>query len=86
MNKIPGLALAAVAAMLLGGCSTPVALTAEATGCSRGSIDIIDSRYKREGTTSAWCARCKDRIYHCVSNAERSRVECREGNPGNVCQ
>lgn len=72
--------------MLLGGCVTQSSLTAEATGCSRGSIDIIDSRYKREGTTSAWCARCQGKTYHCVSNAQRTRVECREENPGNVCQ
>ena len=72
-------------AVLLCGCKTQSALTAEGTGCGRTQVDIIKSRYSRDGTTTAWCAKCKGRIYHCVSNPERSRVECREGNPENVC-
>lgn len=79
------LILAAVLAAVLCGCKTQSALTADATGCSRGGVDILKSRYSREGTTTAWCARCKDKTYHCVSNPDRTRVECKEGNPGNVC-
>ena len=72
-------------AVLLCGCKTQSAMTADATDCGRTQVDIIKSRYSRDGTTTAWCAKCKGRIYHCVSNPERSRVECREGNPENVC-
>jgi hypothetical protein len=72
-------------AILSFGCKTQSALTADATNCGRTEVDIIKSRYSRDGTTTAWCAKCKGRIYHCVSNPERSRVECREGNPENVC-
>jgi hypothetical protein len=79
------LALLLAAALALGGCKTQSALTADATGCTRTQVDILKSRYEREGTTTAWCARCQGRIYHCVSNPERSRVECKEGNPGGVC-
>jgi hypothetical protein len=82
---IKSLALAAALAAILCGCKTQSAMTSEATGCGRTSIDILKSRYSREGTTTAWCARCKGVTYHCVSNPDRSRVECREGNPGNVC-
>lgn len=74
------------ALFLVAGCKTQGALTAEATGCGRTKIDIIKSRYEREGTTSAWCAKCGAKIYHCVSNAARDRVECKEGNPGGVCE
>ncbi len=76
---------ALLVAVLLCGCKTQSALTADATDCGRTQVDIIKSRYSRDGTTTAWCAKCKGRIYHCVSNPERSRVECREGNPENVC-
>jgi hypothetical protein len=70
----------------LAGCKTQSALTADATGCGRTKIDIVKSRYEREGTTTAWCAKCGVKLYHCVSNPERDRVECKEGNPGGVCE
>lgn len=76
---------ALLVAGLLSGCKTQSALTADATGCGRTQVDIVKSRYSRDGKTTAWCAKCKGRIYHCVSNPERSRVECKEGNPDNVC-
>jgi hypothetical protein len=67
------------------GCKTQTMLTAGATGCGVTDLDVIESRYSREGSTSAWCAKCKEKIYHCVSNAERSRVECRPANPLDPC-
>jgi hypothetical protein len=79
------LPLLLVAAFAVAGCKTQAAMTADATGCTRTQVDIVKSRYEREGTTTAWCAKCKGRLYHCVSNPERSRVECREGNPGLAC-
>ena len=65
----------------LPGCKTQSTLTATATGCRTMSVDIVKSRYAREGSTTVWCAKCKDKLYHCVSNPERSRVECREAGP-----
>jgi hypothetical protein len=67
------------------GCKTQTGLTAGATGCGVTELDVIESRYSREGTTTAWCAKCKEKIYHCVSNPERSRVECRPANPLDPC-
>lgn len=75
------IALACAAA----GCKTQTGLTAEATGCSVTDLDVIKSRYSREGTTTAWCAKCREKIYHCVSNPERSRVQCRQAIPADQC-
>ena len=67
------------------GCKTQTGLTAGVTGCSVTDLDVIESRYSREGTTTAWCAKCREKIYHCVSNPERSRVQCRQANPSDPC-
>jgi len=78
-------AAAAAALVSIAGCATPSTLTAKATGCRTGDIDIIDSEYKREGSTTAWCARCQSKVYNCVSNPARDRVACREAEPGGPC-
>lgn len=75
------IALAGVVA----GCKTQIGLTAGATGCGVTDLDVIDSRYSREGITTAWCAKCKEKIYQCVSNPERSRVQCRPANSSDPC-
>ena len=72
-------------ACAVSGCKTQTALTSGATECGVTDVDVIKSRYSREGTTTAWCAKCKEKIYHCVSNPERSRVECRPANPSDPC-
>lgn len=71
--------------MLLAGCATQTSRTADATGCRRGDIDILNSQYKREGSTTVWCARCKDNIYRCVGNAEKTRLECRPASADGGC-
>jgi hypothetical protein len=68
-------------ALALSGCKTQSALTAGATGCRSASVDIVKSRYAGEGSTTVWCAKCKDKLYFCVSNPDRSRVECKEAAP-----
>jgi hypothetical protein len=75
MSRI--LILGALACML-SGCTTQSAMTARATGCRTVSVDIVKSRYAREGSTTAWCAKCNNKLYLCVSNPEYSRVECKE--------
>ena len=72
--------------LLLSGCKTQAMLTADATGCGITQLDIVDSRWKREGSTTRWCAKCKAKLYQCVSNPERSRVECAEAQPGSACE
>jgi hypothetical protein len=69
----------------LSGCKTQSAMTAGATGCRTISVDIVKSRYSREGSTTVWCAKCKNKLYHCVSNPDRSRVECKEAAAG-ICE
>ena len=77
--------IAVALAGALAGCKTQTALTAGATGCGVTDLDVIDSRYSREGINSAWCAQCNGKIYHCVSNPQRSRVECRLATPTDPC-
>lgn len=69
----------------LSGCKTQSAMTAGATGCGTVSVDIVDSRYSREGSTTVWCAKCQSKLYYCVTNPERSRVECKEAW-ADICQ
>ena len=71
--------------LALPGCKTQSALTAGATGCGTTKVDIVNSRYAREGSTTVWCAKCSDKLYHCVTNPERSRVECKEAGP-DLCE
>lgn len=77
------LAVAAVAALVA--CKSPAALTADATNCGLTEVEIVDSEYKRQGVTTAWCARCKGKVYQCVTTPARDRVECREPKPGTPC-
>ena len=67
-----------VALGVLSGCKTQSTMTAGATGCSTMGVDIVKSRYSRQGSTTSWCAKCKSKLYYCVSNPEHSRVECKE--------
>jgi hypothetical protein len=67
--------------LVLSGCKTQGALTADSTHCRTMDVDVIKSRYSREGSTTVWCAKCKDKLYLCVSNPPRSRVECKETAP-----
>jgi hypothetical protein len=79
------IALLITLAFLLSGCKTQSAMTAQSTGCRTLNIDIVKSRYANEGSTTVWCAKCKDKLYLCVSNPDHSRVECKETAP-DLCQ
>jgi len=72
--------------LYISGCSTPEALTAKATECRVINVKIIPSRYEREGARTSWCARCLDKTFACVTNADRSEVQCRRVEPGPPCQ
>jgi hypothetical protein len=78
----PRILILAALVCALAGCKTQSALTAGATGCRTISVDIVKSRYAREGSTTVWCAKCKTKLYLCVSNPDHSRVECKEAVPG----
>ena len=81
----PRISVLVVLVLALAGCKTQSAMTAGATGCRTISVDIVKSRYAREGSTTVWCAKCSDKLYHCVTNPERSRVECKEAGP-DLCE
>ncbi len=72
--------------LYISGCSTPEALTAKATECRVINVKIIPSRYEREGSRTSWCARCLEKTFACVTNADRSEVQCRRVEPGPPCQ
>jgi hypothetical protein len=76
---------AVVALTLLGACATPERLTAQATGCAGRDLDIVPSDFTRQGVQTAWCARCKDKLYQCVTNAARDRVQCFEAKEDGPC-
>ena len=80
-----GRAVVIALACSLAGCKTQSSMTAKSTECNTVSIDIIKSRYSREGSNTVWCAKCKNRLYLCVSNPDRSRVECKEATP-DMCE
>lgn len=83
--KLRNLLLVASATCCIAACKTPTALTADATGCTTAEVEILDSQYKREGSTTAWCARCKGKNYICATNSNRDRVECREASSPSPC-
>jgi hypothetical protein len=77
--------LFALLAIVPAGCKTPSALTADAIGCNRMSVDIVDSEFKRQGIKTAWCASCEGKLYQCAASAARDRVECRPAKPAGPC-
>jgi hypothetical protein len=81
----PRILILAALVCALAGCKTQSAMTAGATDCRTIGVDIVNSRYSREGSTTVWCAKCKNKLYHCVSNPDHSRVECKEAAP-DICE
>jgi hypothetical protein len=85
-RKIFCVLLLLFAFLQISGCSTREALTAGATECRVINVKIIPSRYEREGSRTSWCARCLEKMFACVTNAEKSEVQCRRVEPGPPCQ
>jgi hypothetical protein len=79
------LLLATLATLALAGCASQEALTAKATECNRFDLTILPSKYRQQGTTTTWCALCKENVYRCVGNADRTRVDCRRLRADEVC-
>jgi hypothetical protein len=83
------LAIAAVivaAAALASGCTSPERLTSKVTPCSTKEVQIVPSEFSRNGSTTAWCAECKGRLYQCVSTADRTRAQCHLARADDVCK
>ena len=73
------------AATLAAACSSPERLTSKATPCSTGQVKIVSSEFSRKGVTTAWCAECKDKLYLCATDTERTKVECRLSTADDAC-
>jgi hypothetical protein len=70
---------------LAAGCASKDSLTAKAVGCKSSDVKILPSEYKRQGVETAWCAQCAGKRYQCVTNPERSKVQCVEAREGTTC-
>lgn len=85
MRRPRRLLLGTLAVLALAGCSSQEALTAKATECTRFDLTILPSKYRQQGSQTTWCALCKEELYRCVGNADRTRVECRRLRPNEQC-
>ena len=81
-----GLLLAAGSALLIGGCASQDRLTSKATPCSTKEVKVLNSEFSRRGSTTAWCAECKGKVYQCATNAERTKTQCRLSTAADVCR
>ena len=78
--------LIVVLGLLAAACASPERLTAKAIGCATRDVDIVPSLFSRKGMETAWCATCKDKLYRCATNIERTRTTCMESREGDGCQ
>jgi hypothetical protein len=79
----------AIAVALLAGCASQAALTRDAIGCSGRDVNILESRWKRDGSVTTWCASCDSqpgRRWRCTTNAAKDRVECIDARPEDACR
>jgi hypothetical protein len=72
-------------AAMLGGCASKERLTAKATDCGVTQVTIVNSEFKRSGSTTAWCATCRGKRYQCMTNADRDKAVCFEVREGTTC-
>jgi hypothetical protein len=78
--------LLALCALLAAGCRTPERLTSKLTPCSTGEVQIQSSEFSRTGSTTAWCAECKGKLYQCATNPERTHTECHIARADDICK
>jgi starvation-inducible outer membrane lipoprotein len=72
--------------LAVAGCSSPARLTAKVTPCSTKEVQIQSSEFSRTGSTTAWCAECKGKLYQCATNPDRTRVECHVARVDDICK
>ena len=72
--------------LLAAACTGPERLTAKATPCTSKEVQIQSSEFSRNGSTTAWCAECKGKVYQCASNAERTRAQCHVAGENDICK
>lgn len=72
--------------LALSACVSQERLTAREIGCGTREITIIPSSFSNKGMKTAWCAVCRDKVYRCATNAQRTRTACMESREGDGCQ
>ncbi len=81
----PFLLILAIAS-LAAGCTSQERLTAKATPCTTKEVSIQQSAFSRNGSTTAWCAECKGKLYQCATTTERTHVECHVAREYDICR
>lgn len=76
----------ALVVLVASGCTSPERLTSKATPCPTKEVRIQASEFSRQGSTTAWCAECQGKLYQCVTNSERTRVQCHVAGEYDVCK
>jgi hypothetical protein len=72
--------------LTMAACTSPERLSSKATPCPTKEIRIQASEFSRQGSTTAWCAECQGKLYQCVTNSERTRVQCHVAGEYDVCK
>jgi hypothetical protein len=71
--------------LLAAGCASKERLTAKATECRVTEVDILESEFRRSGSTTAWCAKCRGKVYQCATSANRDQARCVQAHEGSAC-
>lgn len=85
-SRLEGRVPIVLLALLAAACTGPERLTAKATPCSTKEVTIQSSEFSRNGSTTAWCAECKGKVYQCASNVERTRAQCHVAGENDICK
>lgn len=72
-------------AACLSACGTQTQRTAKVVDCNVATVKILPSEASRRGSTTDWCARCKDKVYRCIGNADRDKTQCRPARDDDGC-
>ena len=75
-----------IAVLFAVGCTSPERLTSKATPCETKEVAIQPSEFSRNGSTTAWCAECKGKLYQCATDVERTRVQCHIAREDDICK
>ena len=86
MRYFSSFLIVSVIVLIVAGCKSQPQITGKEIGCNTRDVEIIDSEFKRMGSLTTWCASCEDRIYQCITNPGRDRIECRRVEVGPPCQ
>ena len=71
---------------MTGGCTGPERLTASVTPCTSKEVTVEPSEFSRNGSTTSWCATCKNKLYQCTASADRTKVACHVAGPDDICK